>query len=100
MMESLVPEYQQGNYIRERTGAILPNIAPSNVYPTKDGLMLVIGANQDGVFKRLCDAMGRPELARGPALQDAHRARAEPAGAGRPDRRLDPHRSTPRSSRA
>lgn len=63
MMESLVPEYQQGNYIRERTGAILPNIAPSNVYPTKDGLMLVIGANQDGVFKRLAEAMGQPELA-------------------------------------
>jgi formyl-CoA transferase len=63
MMESLIPEYQQGNYIRERTGAILPNIAPSNVYPTRDGLMLVIGANQDGVFRRLCEAMGRPELA-------------------------------------
>ena len=63
MMESLVSEYQQGSYIRERTGAILPNIAPSNVYPTKDDLMLVIGANQDGVFKRLCEAMGRPALA-------------------------------------
>jgi len=67
MMESLIPEYQQGNYIRERTGAILPNIAPSNVYPTRDGSMLVIGANQDGVFRRLCEAMERPEFA-----EDAH----------------------------
>ena len=64
MMELLIPEYQQGNYIRERTGAILPNIAPSNVYPTRDGSMLVIGANQDGVFRRLCEAMERPEFAK------------------------------------
>ena len=76
MMESLVPEYQQGNYIRERTGAILPNIAPSNVYPTKDGLMLVIGANQDVVFRRLCDAMGRPELAQDPRYK-THTARGQ-----------------------
>ena len=76
MMESLVPEYQQGNYIRERTGAILPNIAPSNVYPTKDGLMLVIGANQDGVFKRLCEAMGRPALAEDPRYK-THTARGQ-----------------------
>jgi formyl-CoA transferase len=65
-MESLVTEFQQAGYIRERTGAILPNVAPSNVYPTSDGLMLVIAANQDGVFRRLAEAMGRPELAADP----------------------------------
>ena len=37
MMESLVTEWQVAGYQRERTGAILPNIAPSNVYPTADG---------------------------------------------------------------
>jgi formyl-CoA transferase len=40
----------------------LPKVAPSNVYPTRDGLVL-IAANQDTVFKRLCAAMSRPELA-------------------------------------
>ncbi|HXV41140.1 MAG TPA: CoA transferase, partial [Steroidobacteraceae bacterium] len=40
----------------------LPNVAPSNVYPTSDGLVL-IAANQDTVFRRLCEAMRRPELA-------------------------------------
>jgi formyl-CoA transferase len=65
-MESLVTEFQQAGYVRERTGAILPNVAPSNVYPTSDGLMLVIAANQDGVFRRLAEAMGRPELAADP----------------------------------
>jgi formyl-CoA transferase len=61
MMESLITEYDKTGYIRERTGAILPNVAPSNVYPTSDGLVL-IAANQDTVFGRLCEAMGRPEL--------------------------------------
>ncbi len=63
MMESLVTEYDQAGYIRERTGAILPNVAPSNVYPTKDGTFILIAANQDTVFRRLAEAMGRPELA-------------------------------------
>jgi formyl-CoA transferase len=66
MMESLVTEYDKTGYIRERTGAILPNVAPSNVYPTRDGKMILIAANQDTVFGRLCEAMGRPELAKDP----------------------------------
>lgn len=66
MMESLVTEYDKTGYIRERTGAILPNVAPSNVYPTSDGQMVLIAANQDTVFGRLADAMGRPELAKDP----------------------------------
>ena len=63
VMESLVPEYAVAGYVRERTGAILPNVAPSNVYPTADGQMVIIAANQDTVFARLADAMGRPDLA-------------------------------------
>lgn len=63
IMESLIPDWTLGGVQRERTGAILPKIAPSNVYPTKDGSWLIIAANQDTVFKRLCAAMGNPELA-------------------------------------
>ncbi len=62
MMESLITEYDQTGYVRERTGAILPNVAPSNVYPTADGKMILIAANQDTVFKRLAAAMEQPEL--------------------------------------
>jgi len=62
MMESLIPEYQIGDYIRERTGSILPNVSPSNIYPTADGKMILIAANQDTVFGRLARAMGRPDL--------------------------------------
>ncbi|MEJ2139206.1 MAG: CoA transferase [Gammaproteobacteria bacterium] len=63
MMESLVTEYDKAGYIRERTGAILPNVAPSNVYPTHDDGLILIAANQDTVFRRLATAMGQPELA-------------------------------------
>jgi formyl-CoA transferase len=65
MMESLITEYDKVGYVRERTGAILPNVAPSNVYRTSDAMVL-IAANQDTVFTRLAEAMGRPELARDP----------------------------------
>ncbi len=75
MMESLVPEYAVAGYTRERTGAILPNVAPSNVYPTSDG-MLLIAANQDTVFTRLAAAMGRSELATDPRYA-THSARGE-----------------------
>ncbi len=65
MMESLVTEYDKVGFIRERTGAILPNVAPSNVYKTSDGMVL-IAANQDTVFSRLAEAMGQSGLANDP----------------------------------
>ena len=73
MMESLVTEYDKANFIRERTGAILPNVAPSNVYKTRDGMVL-IAANQDTVFARLAEAMGQPELSSDPRYS-SHGAR-------------------------
>ncbi|RQW45719.1 CaiB/BaiF CoA-transferase family protein [Novosphingobium sp. LASN5T] len=62
VMESTVSDYSVSGTKRQRTGSALPGIAPSNVYPCRDGEYL-IGANQDGVFARLAAAMGRPELA-------------------------------------
>ena len=62
VMEGLVPEYDHNGYIRERSGSILPGIAPSNVYACKDGHFM-IGANKDEIFARLAQAMGQPELA-------------------------------------
>ncbi|MEM1021293.1 MAG: CoA transferase [Pseudomonadota bacterium] len=75
MMESTIPEYTEANFIRERTGSILPKVAPSNVYPTKDGEVL-IGANQDSVWKRMAAAMGQPELG-DDARYATHEARGE-----------------------
>lgn len=62
VMEGLVPEYDRNGYIRERSGSILPGIAPSNVYRCSDGHFM-IGANKDEIFARLAQAMGQPELA-------------------------------------
>ncbi len=73
MMESLITEYDKTGYIRERTGAILPNVAPSNVYRTKDNLVL-IAANQDTVFARLCEAMGMLDWPKDPRFCN-HQAR-------------------------
>jgi crotonobetainyl-CoA:carnitine CoA-transferase CaiB-like acyl-CoA transferase len=69
VMEALVPEYQVAGHIRERSGSILPGVAPSNVYKCKDGEYM-IGANQNAVFARLCDAMERPDLAADPRYID------------------------------
>ncbi len=66
MMESMVSEYHVAGYVRERTGPILPNVSPSNVFDTADHKLLLIAANQDTVFKRLAEAMGQPELAANP----------------------------------
>ncbi|MBU4434313.1 MAG: CoA transferase, partial [Alphaproteobacteria bacterium] len=63
VMENLITEYDLTGYVRERAGAVLPGIAPSNVYPTKSGELILIGANQDTLFRRLCDLMDRPDLA-------------------------------------
>ncbi len=61
LMESTLAEYAVRGRIRERTGAVLPGVAPSNLYPTADGQWILIAANQDGVFARLADAIGIEE---------------------------------------
>ncbi|WP_285578770.1 CaiB/BaiF CoA transferase family protein [Actinoallomurus iriomotensis] len=63
MTESLVSDFAVAGVTRRRSGAILPGVAPSNVYESSDGRLLLIAANQDTVFRRLAAAMGRPELA-------------------------------------
>ncbi|WP_114809918.1 CaiB/BaiF CoA transferase family protein [Paraburkholderia kururiensis] len=68
LMESLVPEYDLLGHVRERSGGALPGIAPSNTYRTEDGAFVVIAGNSDPIFKRLMNAIGRPDLADDPAL--------------------------------
>jgi formyl-CoA transferase len=66
MMENMITEFDITGYVRERSGSILPGIAPSNVYPTADGDLILIGGNGDNVFKRLAQIMGKPELSEDP----------------------------------
>jgi formyl-CoA transferase/succinyl-CoA--D-citramalate CoA-transferase len=62
LMESSMADYELGGVLRGRSGSVLPGVAPSNAYPTADGTEVLIAANADTVFARLCAAMGRPEL--------------------------------------
>jgi len=63
LMESSMVDFEVAGHLRTRTGSVLPGVAPSNVYPTADGSSIIIAANADAVFRRLCVAMGAPELA-------------------------------------
>jgi len=68
MMESFIPEFDVLGFKRERAGNALPGITPSNTYPTRDGKFVIIGANNDSIFKRLMSAMARSDLANDPEL--------------------------------
>ncbi|HWA65538.1 MAG TPA: CoA transferase [Mycobacteriales bacterium] len=76
LMESTMADYELGGVVRERSGSVLPGVAPSNVYRAGDGTEILIAANADAVFARLCVVMGRPELATDERYA-THRARAE-----------------------
>jgi formyl-CoA transferase len=76
VMENLVTEYDLTGYVRERSGSVLPGIAPSNAYPCAGGDLILIGGNGDTVYARLTDAMGRPDLKTDPKFVD-HAARGK-----------------------
>jgi formyl-CoA transferase len=70
VMENLVTEYDLTGYVRERSGSILPGIAPSNAYPCQNGEMILIGGNGDNVYARLTEVMARPDLKTDPKFVD------------------------------
>ena len=74
MQESTIPDYDVGGVVRGPSGTRLEGIAPSNIYRSADGSWVVIAANQDTVFRRLCEVMGQPGLATDPRFVD-HGAR-------------------------
>ncbi|HEX3289936.1 MAG TPA: CoA transferase [Gaiella sp.] len=79
LLESAVPEYDRLGLVRQPMGTGLTGIAPSNIFRSRDELWMVIAANQNGVFRRLCEAMGRPELADDTRFA-THSARGENQG--------------------
>jgi crotonobetainyl-CoA:carnitine CoA-transferase CaiB-like acyl-CoA transferase len=74
MMESALPEYDKLGVIREPSGTGIANVSPSNLFPTSDGKHVIIAANIDSLFRRLCTAMDRPEWIEDPRFVD-HQAR-------------------------
>jgi formyl-CoA transferase len=76
LLESTVPEYDRLGIVREAAGTGLKGVAPSNIFKASDGKWMVIAANADKVYSRLCEAMGQPELATDPRFA-THLARGE-----------------------
>jgi formyl-CoA transferase len=70
VLESCIPEYDKLGRVRRPSGTRLDGIAPSNIYQAADGLWMVVAANQDTVFRRLCAVMERPDLAEDPRFVD------------------------------
>ena len=62
MLEGVVPEYAHGGQVRGPSGSTITGVAPSNIYPTLDGKHVIIGANGESLYRRLCGAMGREDL--------------------------------------
>lgn len=63
MTEAMLTEYAHAGIVRERSGNRMDRAAPSNVYLTSDEHWIAIGGNGDNVFRRLCAALGQPDLA-------------------------------------
>ena len=78
MLESTLTEYDKCGIIREPSGTGLANVAPSNIYPTSDDNFVVVAANLDAMFRRLCEAMDKIEWATDPRFVD-HKARGNNA---------------------
>jgi len=60
-MEEAVTSYERTGIVPTRQGPRLMNTAPNSLYPTNDDHWVLIGANNDPIFKRLAKVMGHPE---------------------------------------
>ncbi len=69
LMEAVVPEYSGCGAIREPSGSTITGIVPTNTYLTSDDKHVIIGGNGDSIFKRLMIAIGRPDMAEDPRLE-------------------------------
>lgn len=75
-MENGIGEYYKYGLIKERTGSILPGVAPYNLYETKDGKLVIVAANSDHLFNRLATAIGKEEWLEDPKFKE-HNVRGE-----------------------
>lgn len=66
LLEWTVVGYDQLGVVRNRTGNRVESSAPGGHYPTADGAVVAIVAGSEPNFRRLCRALGRPELADDP----------------------------------
>jgi crotonobetainyl-CoA:carnitine CoA-transferase CaiB-like acyl-CoA transferase len=79
LLEGVIPEYDGAGVVREPSGSTITGIVPTNTYRCADGKFIIIGANGDSIFKRLCEKMNRPDMAADTRFSDnAGRVEHEP----------------------
>ncbi|MFG1421633.1 CaiB/BaiF CoA transferase family protein [Roseixanthobacter liquoris] len=64
LLDEIAPAYAKFGIVRERMGADTINVVPHSHYQTASGEWVAIACTNDKMFERLCEVMGRPELAR------------------------------------
>jgi succinyl-CoA---D-citramalate CoA-transferase len=62
ILDNMVPEYSVFDYVREPNGTRIGYAVPSNVYRSRDGKWIVVAANNDNLWRRLCRVIGREDL--------------------------------------
>lgn len=63
VLDELAPAYKEAGIVRGREGTRTLNAVPHGHYQAGDGKWLALACTSDRMFARLCDMMGRPELA-------------------------------------
>jgi crotonobetainyl-CoA:carnitine CoA-transferase CaiB-like acyl-CoA transferase len=65
LLSSQLVGYLGTGEVQRRDGSAYPQIAPYQVFPTRDGELMIVAGN-DKLFAALCAALGVPELAADP----------------------------------
>jgi crotonobetainyl-CoA:carnitine CoA-transferase CaiB-like acyl-CoA transferase len=65
-----VIDHDQLGLVQERGGSRLPFTAPRNTFETNDGHWVTLAGSTQSIFRRLCRAVARPELADDPRFAD------------------------------
>ena len=66
LLEGALPEYSTLGTVRQPSGGAIATAAPTNAYRSADGVWMLIAANSDPLFRKLCAIMDRPALADDP----------------------------------
>jgi CoA:oxalate CoA-transferase len=68
LLENAIVRYTTSGQIPGPIGARHPSITPFEAFPTKDG-HVIIAAGNDGLYVKLCETLGRPELGTDPLFK-------------------------------
>jgi crotonobetainyl-CoA:carnitine CoA-transferase CaiB-like acyl-CoA transferase len=68
LLDEIAPAFARHGVVRERMGADVPQVVPHGHWQTRDGRWIALACTSEKIFARLCEVMGKPELAAPDAL--------------------------------